>query len=252
MSTKISAASAVSTLSDSYALPLSTGGSSANKVTVSTLAQYAAKYAANIGVIISHKTVSQTALRVQDLARYLDSLYGSYDVLGLVIPSGSTRLVVALDEPDDTMYWSSSSTLYGTAITSARKAVEDFDGEGHAEAAAALTDTDYAMGYCNSYSKEGDMGNGIPSGSWWLPSCGELVSILLNYEAINFALTALSSLGVTTTTLTRAYYWSSSEFSSSYAWNVGLTNGYVRYYSKTSYSNRVRPVSAYQDMVSIS
>lgn len=252
MSTKISAATAVSTLSDSYALPLSTGGSSANKVTVSTLAKYAAKYAANIGVIISHKTISQTNLRVQDLARYLDSLYGSYDVLGLVIPSGSTRLVVALDEPDDTMYWSSSSTLYDTAITSARKAVEDFDGEGHAEAAAALTDTDYAMGYCNSYSKAGDMGNGIPSGSWWLPSCGELVSILLNYEAINFALTALSSLGITTTALTRANYWSSSESSSSHAWYAYLYNGNVGDASKTSYSGRVRPVSALRSYTAIS
>lgn len=47
-----------------------------------------------------------------------------------------------------------------------------------------------------------------------------------------------------TTSMERANYWSSSEYSSSNAWNANLNNGYVNNNSKTSNSNRVRPVSA--------
>lgn len=51
MSTKISAATGTATLDDGYVMPLTTGGIAARNVTVGTLARYAAKYRANIGVM---------------------------------------------------------------------------------------------------------------------------------------------------------------------------------------------------------
>ena len=47
-----------------------------------------------------------------------------------------------------------------------------------------------------------------------------------------------------TSPLERTNYWSSTEYSSSNAWNVNFSNGNVNTNSKTSNSNRVRPVSA--------
>ena len=246
MATKISEASEVSTLSDSYALPLSTGGSSANKVTVSTLAEYAVKYCSGIGVLLISKSVTDTRPRIVDFARYINSLTGDYDALGLIIPSGSTRLVVALDEPDDTMYWSSSETLYDTEFSTSKTAAADYDGEGHAEA-AALTESGYAMGYCSTYSKAGDSGRGIPAGSWWLPSGGEMISISMNYHAIDFALSALSAVGIATTNLRRATYWTSTERSASSAWLVETSYASFSTGTKTSSSYRVRPVTAIQN-----
>ena len=248
MSTKISAASAVSTLSDSYALPLSTGGSSANKVTVSTLAQYATKYCSGINVVHSGSGNDEHSV---DLPRYVDA-QSSYVPIGLEIVDCSHPLIIALTEPDaGTMYWNSASGTKDTTITSLKSAVLDFDGEAHCEA-AALSDADYAMGYCSTFECCGGGTTGLGTGQWWLPSVGELRLINRYFTAINMALSILSTLGYTTTQLQRAGYWSSTEYSSSYAWHVGFYGGYVNTNSKASNSNRVRPVSAYQSWTTIS
>ena len=41
------------------------------------------------------------------------------------------------------------------------------------------------------------------------------------------------------------WYWTSTEFSTYYAWLLDLFNGLMRYYTKASYTYRVRPVSAF-------
>lgn len=41
------------------------------------------------------------------------------------------------------------------------------------------------------------------------------------------------------------YYWSSTEYSSGYAWGVGFSSGYIYYYNKC-YHNVVRPVAAFK------
>lgn len=251
MATKISDAAPLELLEDGYFIPVG-GTGSAQSVTIGTLAEYAAKYCSGIGVLLTYKSGTDTRPRVIDFARYINNLTGSYDALGLIIPSGSTRLVVALDEPDDTMYWSSSATLYDTAFDTSKTAAADYDGEGHAEA-AALTESGYAMGYCSTYSKAGDSGRGIPAGSWWLPSAGEMLSISMNYTAINFALSALSAsaVGITTTNLSRATYWTSTEFSATSAWAVETSYASFSTSTKTSASCRVRPVTAIQNFSEI-
>ena len=248
---KISAATAVNTLSDSYALPIgNVGNSEANKVTVATLAQYAAKYCSGLMVLMAN---SDKYPRCCELSYWLStySTGTSYQPIGLVVASGTKKIVMALTEPDaGTMYWSSSQGLYNTAITKWKTAMEDFDGEGNT-ANIALTESDYAVGYCYTYSAAGDGGYGIAAGSWYLPAVGELQLILSRYTAINWALTAIGNAGWTTTLLPRAAYWSSSECSSTHAWFVAFSTGAVNYNAKVSTLFRVRPCAALQELVTV-
>ena len=250
-SVKISAATAVGTLTDSYALPIgNVGNNASNNVTVATLAQYAAKYCSGLMVLMANSSVVP---RSCDLDRWL-STYSSgteYQPIGLVVASGTKKIVMALTEPDaGTMYWSSTSGLYNTAITKWKTVMEDFDGEGNT-ANIALTESDYAVGYCYTYSAAGDGGYGIAAGSWYLPAVGELQLILSRYTAINWALTAIGNAGWTTTLLQRSNYWSSSEYSSTLAWYVRFLTGGVNTITKVSGLYRVRPCAALQELVTV-
>ena len=250
MSTKISAATALSQVTKSYKLPVGGVGSSACCVTMETLSKFVLTYCSNIGVVFDYDNSDR--FYSCDVHRYIEN-YSSKTPIGLLITSGAKKLVVSLDEPDaGTMNWSSSSGTYDTLFTSRTTAGEDWDGQGHAEA-ANLTDSDYAMGYCYTYSKAGGNGNGIDAGNWWLPSVAELYLIHAHYEQINAVLSTLENeVGTSVTQLQRTDYWSSTESSSSSAWRVTFNAGYVGANSKTSGSYRVRPVSALQSYTAIS
>ena len=162
------------------------------------------------------------------------------DAVGVAIMSGGRRLLIAPHE--SSLYWSSAAGS-GGAVTTTVKAVADVDYAGQsntskivASAAFAGDGEGYAPGYCTAYSN-----GGVDTGSWWLPSLGELGMIYEKYDAINAALEKISGA----TQLSRAAYWSSTESSATYAWNLHFSNGIRGYNTKTTYELRVRPVTAF-------
>lgn len=75
----------------------------------------------------------------------------------------------------------------------------------------------------------------------YIPSLGEMLFVFLNRKAINEALEAVGG-----TPIDGVWYWTSTEYSASYAWLLGLSLGYVGYGTKASGAYRVRAVSAFQ------
>lgn len=75
----------------------------------------------------------------------------------------------------------------------------------------------------------------------YIPSFGEMLFVFLNRKAINEALEAVGG-----TPIDDVWYWTSTEFSASYAWGLSLLIGYVSYRPKASYTGRVRAVSTFQ------
>ncbi len=92
-----------------------------------------------------------------------------------------------------------------------------------------------AFEYVNSYKTDG-----TKAGDWYLPAMGELNAIYGNMGVLN---TALGKIGGTK--LPTNYHWSSSEYSSRYAWRQYFGNGDVDDYNKYFNSGSVRPVLAF-------
>lgn len=76
---------------------------------------------------------------------------------------------------------------------------------------------------------------------WYIPSLGELYRIFINKKAINAALEFAKG-----DKLQDRWYWTSTEYSATRAWNLNLTDGNTYYwYTKASDTYRVRAVSAF-------
>lgn len=69
------------------------------------------------------------------------------------------------------------------------------------------------------------------------PTIDELTGIYLNKEKINAALKAANL-----PELKESWYWSSTEYSSNYAWLLGMSDGYRVWTTKLSNNYYVRPV----------
>ena len=162
---------------------------------------------------------------------------------GVVIVEGGRMLVVAPTETS--LYWSSAAVSGGGKTTADRQTVlHDFEGKSntvsqitHAECSGESS----ASGYCYQYSRTNANGQGLIAGKWWLPSMGELMMIYANMRKINYALSLIEGA----TQLAETLYWTSTEYSATYAWGLYLNYGYADYYTKAAYQFRVRPVSAF-------
>ena len=73
----------------------------------------------------------------------------------------------------------------------------------------------------------------------YIPTLAELYLICLNRKAITAAMRFVGGQELA------GWYWSSTEYSATYAWYLYLGGGYADYYTKATYTNRVRPVSAF-------
>lgn len=74
----------------------------------------------------------------------------------------------------------------------------------------------------------------------YIPSLAELYLICLNRKKLNEALEFVGGQ-----LLGDLWYWSSTEFSATSAWYLGLDGGYAYDYAKAAYKGRVRAVSAF-------
>ena len=73
----------------------------------------------------------------------------------------------------------------------------------------------------------------------YIPTLAELYLICLNRKTINAAMRFVGGQELA------GWYWSSTEYSATYAWNLYLSNGSAYYCTKASNTGRVRPVSAF-------
>lgn len=162
---------------------------------------------------------------------------------GVMVVEGGKILVVAPTEA--TLYWSSAAVSAGGKTTTDREtALNDWTGK--TSTAAQITHNEcktesYAPGFCASYERVNANGQGLTAGKWWLPSLGELMMIYANMRKINYALSLINGA----TQLAETWYWSSTEYSATYAWSLLLNDGTASYGTKAAGQGRVRPVSAF-------
>lgn len=162
---------------------------------------------------------------------------------GVALVEGGKILVVAPTEA--LLHWSSTVVSGGGTVTNDRiTAFNDWKGKDntavqltHAECNTAS----YAPGYCAAYSRVNVNGAGLTTGKWWLPSIGELMMIYANAKKINYALSLINGA----TQLVEDWYWSSTEYSATYAWYLYFGHGTVTYSAKASNRIRVRAISAF-------
>ena len=193
--------------------------------------------------IMFHRNSDNYPLMVKPM--YWTSYQNSGEIAeGVVIVEGGHILVVAPTEQN--CYWSSGEvTGGGTSSWDRLTALADWNGK--SSTAAQVTHSEcsgasYAPGFCNNYSRTNANGQGLTAGRWWLPSLGEMMMIYANMLKINYALSLISGA----TQLARDAYWTSTETSSTRAWHLYLSDGAANaWYTKTSNSYRVRPVSAF-------
>lgn len=169
---------------------------------------------------------------------------------GVVVVEGGKILVVAPTESTSKLTWSSTAISGGGTTTTDRvTAMNDWNGKAStakiiaASKSDAITNTvQYAPGYCNLYSRANANGKGLTAGKWWLPSLGEMFIIYANMTKINYALSLINGA----TQLVEDWYWTSTEYSATDAWLLGLYDGSTnRRTTKASGTHGVRAVSAF-------
>ena len=216
----LAAVTTVSTVNTSQFIPLTDGNGNTTKVSLANLkASLLAGLdldSINDGVFIMfHRNSDNYPLMVKP--HKWTSYQNSGEIAeGVVVVEGGKILVVAPTEA--TLYWSSAAVSGGGKTTTDRLTALD-DWTGKASTAAQITHSEcnsesYAPGYCAAYERVNANGKGLTAGRWWLPSLGELMMIYANMRKINYALSLINGA----TPLAETWYWSSTEFSATFAW----------------------------------
>ena len=243
----LAAVTTVTSMSASQYIPLSDGSGNVTKITLANLKASLLGglnlNAMNDGVFIMFHRKSDDyplAVKPDKWASYQNS---GEIAEGVMVVEGGKILVVAPTEA--TLYWSSAAVSAGGKTTTDREtALNDWTGK--TSTAAQITHNEcktesYAPGFCASYERVNANGQGLTAGKWWLPSLGELMMIYANMRKINYALSLINGA----TQLAEAVYWSSTEYSATYAWCLNLNYGYAYFNAKAAAQYRVRPVSAF-------
>lgn len=149
-------------------------------------------------------------------------------VIGIGVKQGDRAVVVALTDAaggkDITLTANEDTTDYDGYIPEYIDAVADWNGK-------ANTDHLREIGLNPAITlKDGE----------YIPSVGEMYLIYTHRKEINAALRHVGGQEIP-----GEWYWTSTEYSATYAWGLDLTTGYLNYGTKASYEDRVRPVSAF-------
>lgn len=145
---------------------------------------------------------------------------GKEGCTGIGVKFGGKSLVVVLNDISDDDIELTTKQGGTRFITDYHQAAEDMDGK-------AATDDIRDI-----------LNMGIADDEY-IPSLGELYFMLAHFTRINAALEAVGG-----EPLRNDWYWSSTQYSATDAWNLNLTDGIAYGYTK-AYQNRVRPVSAF-------
>ena len=242
----LAAVMTVTSMSASQYIPLSDGSGNVTKITLANLKASLLGglnlNAMNDGVFIMFHRRSDDyplAVKPDKWASYQNS---GEIAEGVLVVEGGKMLVVAPTEA--TLTWSSAAVSAGGKTTTDRlTALDDWAGKTSTAEQVKHSEcntTSYAPGFCHAYSRANANGKGLTAGRWWLPSLGELMMIYANMRKINYALSLINGA----TQLAETAYWSSTEYSTTYAWSLYLSDG-AYYSTKAARQNRVRPVSAF-------
>ena len=156
-----------------------------------------------------------------------------------VIFDVTNKLAIGLEE--SRQYWSTTDfDVPGLSnITSSSAVTADWQGKNNTRVVLEYCKTNGkscpAFEYVNSYKTEGTQ-----AGDWYLPALGELNAIYGNKDVLKITLGKIGG-----TKLGTNYYWSSSEYSGSYAWYLPFSDGYVSNFNKNYDDYDVRPVLAF-------
>lgn len=177
---------------------------------------------------------SQPIAGTTELADGIYIMYGKHAVLftgqevsaqgctGIGVNFGGKSLVLATEDISDKDIELTTQQGGTRFITNYHQAAEDMDGK------AATDDIR-------------DILNMGISDDEYIPSLGELYFILAHFTQINAALEAVGG-----EPLRNDWYWSSTQYSTTDAWTLGLTDGGANGWdTKATYQFRVRPVSAF-------
>ena len=146
---------------------------------------------------------------------------GKEGCTGIGVKFGDKSLVVVLNDISDDDIELTTKQGGTRFITDYHQAAEDMDGK-------AATDDIRDI-----------LNMGIADDEY-IPSLGELYFMLAHFTRINAALEAVGG-----EPLRNDWYWSSTEYSATYAWLLGLGDGYAYTSTKAAGQLRVRPVSAF-------
>ena len=151
------------------------------------------------------------------------------NAVGVYVGTDSCRFIIAPEDVSTSAAWGTYGTSVSGAYNTTSESMAEADYAGQANTAAIISQdtstSNKAADYCNSYTfKNGKSG--------YLPAFGEWYQAYYNKSAVN---TAMSKIGGTAMN-TSYYYWSSTQYSSGYAWILNWSNGYVDYdYKSRSY-----------------
>lgn len=180
---------------------------------------------------------------------------------GVMISDGAHTLIVAPTHAEP-MKWSSVNKAVEGGYQYIEDAVSDWNGKQHTAALLADADisaegTENAVGWCNAYERLNAQGKGFTAGSWWLPSMGELMFIMMHQKQLDYALSQIG--GADLIDPDNKGYWSSTEVGvpsgqaklpqysldlmHQCAWYLGCKFGAPEWYYRNSLS-RVRAVTA--------
>lgn len=176
---------------------------------------------------------SQSIAGTTKLADGIYIMYGKHAVLftgqevsaqgctGIGVNFGGKSLILATEDINDNGIELTTQQGGTRFITNYHRAAEDMDGK------AATDDIR-------------DILNMGISDDEYIPSLGELYFILAHFTQINAALKAVGG-----EPLHNDWYWSSTQYSATYAWLLNLSRGTATNITKATNQGRVRPVSAF-------
>ena len=172
--------------------------------------------------------------------------------IGIVFDTAN-RLAVALTDINSsgsagssTMYWSANYYDIPTLGNCTDLTTCGVDGRANTTAilnCGSSCGTTPAATATNSYEPSGCSKDFCKKTKWFLPSIRDLITLYDAKSYVNTSLSLTASSGATI--LTESYYWSSTEFSSDYAWILNVHSGFRGSYGKSYNNIYVRPVVKY-------
>ena len=186
---------------------------------------------------------------------YKDKLPDNVKPVGIVFDT-TNKLAVALTDINSSSSAGSSTTMWttgyydiptlGNCTSSTDLTTCGVDGRANTTAilnCGSSCGTTPAATATNSYEPSGCSKDFCKKTKWFLPSMRDLIALYNAKSYVNASLSLTASSGATT--LTESYYWSSTEFSSDYAWILNVHSGFRGSYGKSYNNIYVRPVVKY-------
>ena len=160
---------------------------------------------------------------------YKATLTPPEDAMGVLLVQGERSIIIALRDCNDgeettLTKQKDPSNLKGNYIDTCIDAVADWNGQKNTEHLKAVGLSD----------------NISLSDGWYIPSMGEMLFIFTHRKEVNAALEKAGGQPIADD-----WYWTSTESSATFAWNLLLNYGYMFNNAKATDTHRVRPVSAF-------